>query len=447
MIVERTFQGEKDYPKQDDFIDEFCQQRQKHYIITGGNRAGKTYCARACFGWFLREKAEDGQIFWCVGPTNEKTIERQQKDLWEVIPRYAFGGVSYNPRTGFGGFNPTVVLKFEDGRQVIVRFKTEAQWRNDPKAFEAEQVRGIWIDESVSEDAYSVLEPRTIDLSGWMLGSYIPDLAWVHRRFGDPKPTERVKYTKISMGDNPYLPPEEIAYAEENWSDEMKQVRLYGNPAYLGSLVYGGFEKEYSPRGNICKPFTIPAYWPRFRGMDWGTRSPTTCIWLAVSPNNTAYVYREYYAPMRTVPEHIEAINAMSEGETFRGPPVIDPSAFNISQANMTSIAEEFDRHGFPMMPAMRTGSQRAFEASVEKVKDWIRAKQNGVPMLQVFDDCKWLIKEFRTWSYKMDKFGNPDPNDRYESGNDHCLDALRYLLTTLNPTFGSYDIVVHDPA
>ena len=446
MEVERTFQGTKDFPKQDEFIAAFFAQKHKYYILTGGNRAGKTYAARACVGWYLREKAQDGDIFWMVGPNMDKSVSRQQRDLWEALPRECFGSRRYNPATGFGGVNPTVLLHMPDGRELVVRFMSEAQWRNDPKAFEAESIAGVWIDETVSEDAFDTMIWRTIDRKGWVLGSFIPNVSWVHQRFAEPEPGQRVVYVELWTTDNPYLPQEEVAEMGKSVSEEVRQVRLFGKPAYLSSLVYACFEKDYAPKGHLCKPFPVPGWWPRWRALDWGTRSPTTCLWLTASPRNTVYVYREYYAAGRSAQEHVKAITAMSGPEAYQGPAIIDPSVFVVNQANMTSVADEFQRHGFSLVPAVRATSQRSFEAQVETVKDWFMGRHpDGRPMLQVFDGCKWTIRELRKWSYRMDKFGNPDPDDRYEKGNDHCLDAMRYCIVTAHPTFRREKVQVFD--
>lgn len=45
---------------------------------------------------------------------------------------------------------------------------------------------------------------------------------------------------------------------------------------------------------HVIKPFTIPNWWPKIIGIDWGFSAWCYIIWVALSPDGRVYVYRTY---------------------------------------------------------------------------------------------------------------------------------------------------------
>jgi len=435
--IQRTFADSKieqllagSNPKQIDALDAFLSGEFKVVALIGGNRSGKTIAIGGmCFARHLRDDAKKNTVYWCISPNAEKSVTGQQKELWETLPRWMFGDQSYDAKNGFGAQRPMIVLD-KGGRNIIVRFKTSEQYAADPNSFESEKLAGVWFDESLPQSAYDALYARTIDLSGFILGSCIPNETWMHDEFMEAKPGSRIWCKKIAMMDNPHLPIAEIETAKSKWSEEEQQVRIYGNFRFLEGLVYKEFIKEYAPEGHLCKPFAIPKDWPRFRWLDWGNAHNTVCLWATVSPNETIYVYREYVAKQKTVKEHAHKILEFSRGERFPQQTLIDPACFNRNQANMASIADEFAKHGLPCRPAVRTNSVGEW-ALVQRVKARLEAKSVLGPLLQVFDTCEHLVWEFRHWKYKTNKDGKPLGSDAFEDKYNDALDALKYGIAS----------------
>lgn len=397
----------------------------KEFAVVGGNRSGKTVTGRIVVAKWIRDIAKAGDVVWCIAPEDSVSIRGQQKELWHALPRWMFGDAVYDERNGFGGRSNTVIID-PTGRRIVVRFKTEAQYKNNPRSFEQEKVALIWCDESLSDEAFKALRPRTIDLGSPILLTCIPDQAWIFDEFENAKPGSRRFFMKMGMKDNHHLPPSEIADAEKNWTDDEKQMRLYGNFRFLSGLVYKEFVKEYAPTGHLCRPFTIPDNWPRMRSLDWGNAHPTVCLWFAVAPNETLYVYREYVATYKSIEQHSKAIKAMSGDEKYSKKLVIDSTCYNRNQATAGSIASEFERFGIPCMPAPRVNVVGEW-ALIQKVKARLEAKTYIGPMLQVFDTCEHLIWEFRRWKVKTDKVGQPLASDSFEDKANDALDCVKY--------------------
>jgi hypothetical protein len=51
---------------------------------------------------------------------------------------------------------------------------------------------------------------------------------------------------------------------------------------------------EWTETIHVCKPFTIPSWWRRWRSNDPGYADPFAFYWFAVSPDGIVYMYREY---------------------------------------------------------------------------------------------------------------------------------------------------------
>lgn len=414
-----------------------------NYVTAGvvHHNSGKTIgIGWMCFANWLRDFAKKGETYWCIAPNAEKAVSGQQKELWEALPRWMFGEQAWDAKNGFGAQKPSVIL--DPGRRdIVVRFKTVEQYSNDPNSFESEKLAGVWVDESLPQSAYDALYARTIDLAGFILLSCIPNEPWLHDEFFEPKPGSRIWCEQITMQDNKLLPPEEIETAIAKWSEEEKQVRVYGNFRFLSGLVYKEFVKEYAPKGHLCKPFKIPAQWPRYRAIDWGNTHPTVCIWAAVAPNETIYVYREYVATQKSVQHHAQSILEQSKGERGIGLPLIDPACFKRDQSNAASIADEFARHGLKCKPAVRTNIVGEW-ALVQRVKRRLEAYGPLGPMIQVFDTCPRLIWELRRWKYKTDKDGKPLASDAFEDKDNDALDTLKYLIAA-NPVYNTDPVEV----
>lgn len=57
--------------------------------------------------------------------------------------------------------------------------------------------------------------------------------------------------------------------------------------------------------------------WRKIRVIDFGYTNPFVCQWWAIDPDGRMYRYRELYMTKRTVAEHAEKINLLSQGESY----------------------------------------------------------------------------------------------------------------------------------
>lgn len=418
--------------KQDDFAFAFENRTHNVFAAIGGNRSGKSIVAGwMCFARYLRDVAVSGDIFWCVAPTIDKSIAGQQKELWDCLPKWMFGKQSYDAKSGFGRTNSNIILKIAGGHEIVVRFKTAAQYDSDPASFEQEKVRGVWIDETVPEGLYKRMVPaRVLDLDGFVLISTIPDASWMFQTLFDSAPEAKILAVKFCMMDNESnLPANALKRARAEMTPEDQRMRIHGDFRFLEGLVYKEFARELAPEGHLCSPFPIPLSWPKFRVLDWGNAHPTCCLWYTVSPNGTIFVYREYYKAQLSVAMHTENIQKMSGDETYSRLTLIDPTCFKIDQSNMSSIASVFQSYGLVCRPGIRTGVKHGEWSLIQKVKKKMLERTALGPRLQVFETCVNLIREFGSWGYRMNRDGKPMDSDMFKDSNNDALDCIKMAI------------------
>lgn len=251
---------------------------------------------------------------------------------------------------------------------------------------------------------------------------------WVKRLFIDKeyrsgeKP-ENYTFIPARVYDNKALMESDPDYVSvlEALPEDQRRAYLDGD----WDVIEGQFFKEWRREKHVCEPFTIPASWKRFRGMDWGYNDPCCVLWCAVAPDRRIYVYDEYYEKQKTVNE-VAALIRQQTGAQKISYTVGSPDMWqhrgmqNLTRKGITgeSIAESLAISGVPVMPA-----DNSRLIGWQRVREFLTDAPDGKPWLQVFSNCTNLIKYMPMMQY--------DEHDREDAadGNDHAPEALRYAL------------------
>ena len=206
---------------------------------------------------------------------------------------------------------------------------------------------------------------------------------WVKARFmGVPPLTvqrdpesglERV-FIPASLRNNPHLPKsyaallaqmpdaEREAFLEGNWDAFegrifrlVAGVHIQSRAQFAARVTQGHKPEEMDAHG-------IPKTWRRFRAYDHGFAAPGACLWFAVAPDHTAYVYRELYTiakdsqgrfvpndGARMEPRKVAArIAELSAGETYGGSWTGPDLFYEVrqDQAGGVKVASHFQAEG-----------------------------------------------------------------------------------------------------
>lgn len=311
------------------------------------------------------------------------------------------------------------------------------------EVFQGADLDGVWKDEIGSRVVFGECRARLVDRAGKMLVSYTPTQGrdwsfaeyyrpWKEATNGEAKEHDGVLFVSSAMTENPYLPPSAIKEMERHcFSEQEKQIRLYGHYVDEAGIVFPNFNR----RVHVIPPFEIPSHWPRFRGMDWGQRSPATCIWLAVDPDSGKhYVYREFYRKELTIGQIAAQVKAMSGVERY-AITVLDPSCWNrepYKDAMGRDITKAliYQQNGLPVVKATND-----LQIGIDHLKGLLGA-QGEEPKFFIFEGAAPnLVREITDWPWSatvrgveaVGQMGAVDkPDEKYD---DHGIDACRYVV------------------
>ena len=269
-----------------------------------------------------------------------------------------------------------------------------------------------------------------------------PGHNWVKARYVDPAPqgykiiregnTKRVFIT-AKVGDNKLLlenDPKYVDRLKETGSPELVRAWLEGD----WDVVEGAFFECWRPDKHVIEPFAIPDYWMKFRAFDWGSVSPFSVGWWAVSdgsevdgrvyPRGALIRYREWYGAKEANVGLKLTNSAIAKGIKQRESEdivygVADPSIFIVQGG--PSIAEQMAKEGVLWRKAdnRRVGKLGAMSGWAE-----MRSRMIGEdkPMIYCFNTCVDSIRTIPSLPHDPQR-----PEDLDTHSEDHAADEWRY--------------------
>ena len=247
--------------------------------------------------------------------------------------------------------------------------------------------------------------------------------SWVKSRFIDPSaPGESFcgedGMTRIFipslLDDNSFLMRSDPSYKERLTAlpERERKALLFGD----WNIFEGQYFNEFNTSKHVCTPFEIPPEWRKYRTIDYGL-DRLVCLWIAVSPDGTAYVYREFC-------ESNLPIGAAAAGITERTPwgediyaTLAPPDLFSRSQETGKTKASLFAERGVIFT-----------KTSNDRETGWLAIKEllsdsRSAPRLKIFSFCTELIRCLPALT--VDKLRPSDcSNEPHEL--THAPDALR---------------------
>lgn len=405
---------------------EFHRCLKRNRWVFGGNRSGKTECGAVEAIWLARgihpfRQNRSNVCGWVVSPTFAVSREvAQSKILHYLNPDWIVDIVMQSGKSSFpeGGIIDYILIKNALGGISKIVFKSAEMGR---EKFQGASLDFVWFDEEPPEDIYDECLMRVLDKKGEIFGTMTPlkGLTFVYNRIylneaDDPE----IWHIFMEWADNPYLDRAEIEKLSASLTDEQLQQRRYGRFVSSKGLVY----PEFDERIHVIKPFNVPKEWYDCISIDPGLNNPLSCHWYAVDGDNNIYVIAEHYEKGQTVDYHANVIWDKSKmlgwhTDSFgRLRALIDSAANQRTLASAKSVSELFLEHGIQV----DTNVNKDLFSGINRVKQYLSGV-NG--RLFIFDFCKHLIKEFKTYYWAE--------GDVPKKKDDHALDELRYYIMT----------------
>ena len=390
--------------------------KERFILMLCGTQSGKTSFVPI---WLAREIELKGHgDYLAISPTY-RILE--MKFLPEMRKLFEFRlGYEYNQRTKTFTKqvkNPTNG-ETETTRIICVSTDTDG-------ALESSTAKAAVFDEAgmafVKASAWQGLVRRLSINQGRVLITTTPyQMGWlqteVYERCGVDPDYKLVNFRSI---DNPSFPDAEYYRVQKimpKWQFDMFYNGMFTRPS---GLIYSDFvNKECDSEldgdslkitsdGHIIRPFSIPAHWKRYCGVDFGDRNP--CVMFiaeAPFPEKTYIVYRELFGKEFANPERIREY-----GEKVR------------CIGGALSENDWRDSWAQQKVPVL-VPFINDVEAGISHVGSLI--KQNRV---YIFSTLTETIKEINSYSRQCDDMG--EPTDVIADKNKyHRLDALRYVLS-----------------
>ena len=240
---------------------------------------------------------------------------------------------------------------------------------------------------------------------------------WVKRRFIDSPGALTVHRHRLTLHDNPGMDADSIARFENLYTGTFYRRYILGEWCSSDALVFPMFADSMI---NNTGKRTGKTY----IGSDSGATDPTTGIRAVFTPDKI-YVTGEFY--YKSDPEQgIPDLSDDSLAKRFRA---------WMQKAGALACPVYFDPAAKHWGIALKNQGIRVAQANNTLLSRTEKDGQMlGITLMQsLFDNncividpsCTNLINELYNWSWDEKKANTP------ENGNDHCIDALRYILNS----------------
>ncbi len=216
-----------------------------------------------------------------------------------------------------------------------------------------------------------------------------------------------------------YFPVEDALKIKRRSSKEAWETEMLCKRPSLSGLVYRDFDEDV----HLCE-LDYREGLRTYAAFDFGYENPFVCLFFQVDYDDNVFLFDEYYVSGKTAEEH--ARNLVLAFRRYR---VLDAFADPSGPLERRVLS----RFGIPTKRA-----NNDIAAGLEAVRAHLKVNpETGRPRLFISRRCRNTIREFSLYRY-------PDAGGRslitgYASeipakGDDHAMDALRYLLASFEP-------------
>lgn len=204
---------------------------------------------------------------------------------------------------------------------------------------------------------------------------------------------------------------------------DVARALRYGDWTIFAGQAFPSWERSRM----VCKPFDIPAHWPRWRALDYGFVHPWTAGWCTVNPQSRRmYIYRAVCKSGLSDTQQAEMMRDMTPPDevittTYASP---DMWARKTIKNKVFTAVDEYRDVGILLTRADddRLNGKRKLDRLLMDMPDGRPGIQIFEPYYDVFKIMTSLVRSQR------------NPEDVEKVDGDDPYDMLRYILTNLKP-------------
>lgn len=402
-------------PKQREFL-----TAKERYILYGGARGGGK-------SWAVRFKAIIMALYYAGIRILilRRTYPELEANHITPLRKTLLGVADYN--------DSKKLFTFPNGSTIKFWYCDTDQ---DALRLQGQEFDEIFIDEAeqITESQYDAIRsclrgtadiPRHIFLTANPGGpghSFLKRL-FVDREYREGENPDDYRFIPAGVRDNEILMRTDPDYLRtlETLPPTLRRAWLDGDWNLLDDTAYFS---EFASAVHIVQPYDIPTWWKRFRAIDYGLDA-LACVWVALSDQGEAVVYRAIKQPNLIVSAAADAIKAAeADGEQIAEtyfPPDLRSRQRDTGKTQIELFAD--------------AGISGAIAAN-DRVAGWLALHEWLKPItapdgegltarLRIFSTCTGLIKDLTSLQHDT-----KNPTDAATEPHEitHLPDALRYF-------------------
>lgn len=263
---------------------------------------------------------------------------------------------------------------------------------------------------------HEVLRPTLTDKRGGALFASTPQgFNHFYDLYNLELTDKEFKSFHFTSWDNPYIPKDEIEKAKASLPQDRFLQEYEASFQKTQGLVY----KEFSRDKHLYEELFKGNY-DKLGCVDFGYRNPAAVLDIRFD-GETIYVENEWYKRERTDIQIAEYVALCKFKAVYPDP------------ENAAGI-EELRRKNVNVKEVVKGSG--SIKAGIQMIREMLLRND-----LKINKRCVNLISEFESYSYDDDK-GERNENENPVKMNDHALDALRYIVSSLLPYIQRRDYI-----
>ena len=358
--------------------------KKRIVINQGGTRSGKTYSILQVLCEYCLENRNRNSVITVVRKTLPALKGSAYRDFLEILNKEGWYSEEWHNKSEM------TYLLFGN----LVEFISVDQ----PQKIRGRKRNVCFINEAneLTWEDFFQLNIRTTDK---VILDYNPsdEFHWIYERL---QIREDADFFVTTYLDNPHLDKDLVIEIELLKDADENYWRVYGlgQRGFSSETIYTHWQYGDFPEG--CEVVY---------GVDFGFNVPSSIIKIGFK-ENACYVEEMLYETKLTTNDLIERIKGLN----------IERHAEMFCDNAEPKTIEEIVRAGYNAKPA-----EKDVYAGIQKVK--------SMPLF-VTQNSHNMIKELKSYKWKLDKNGKVHPDEVPVKFNDHAMDAMRYgIYTKLN--------------
>ena len=406
-----------------------------------GNRVGKTEwgaqeVARVLLG--EHEWIQPGEV-WSFCPSFDEQKDTTQKKLLKYLPVHRIVDKTWLRK----GILKELVIDAGQGRKSKITFKSYEQGRE--KAQGAGKVL-IWFDEEPPKDIWEECFVRVeagIKLFIILTMTAIKGMTWVYNEIYLNTSNLDLFVSEAGWDDNPWLTEEQKQQMGRGLSAQALKVRRDGKFVKQVGLVCAWFDRK----AHIVDIKELPPGDTLF-GLDFGFSVPSAGLWVRIDREFNWWIFDGFYRKGLTNPD-IQDLIRLKETGLGRVKRIGDSAqASDIKQLKDAGISIEgveklsTKKESWDEYRARLLEQQGRIQELTGKPKLFISSKL--VDIDEEGNEFNFLVKEIENlrWEEVKTDMGI-EQRPIWGKQPNHAIDALSYILTTINKPQGQIPTAV----